>query len=124
MVALIPIIVIGAIALIALGKIRLPKSAAEKKRDDEVDKKGFAGTVIDDVSGEGASQALKTDLNEKGIAGVALDGIVGDGAYAKLTAEIDEIEAGRQAAVDGFIAGIDQVERGRQAAVASKRTIH
>lgn len=115
MVALIPLVVVGAILLIVLGKIRLPKSQAEVNRDEEVDKKGFAGVAIDDVSGEGASAALKTDLNEKGLAGVALDGLVGDGAYKKLTDEIDEIETGRQAAVDGFVNYLQAAERGRVA---------
>lgn len=114
MVALIPVAIIGIVLLIAIGKIRLPKSQDEKNRDEEVDKKGFAGVVIDDATGEGASQALKEDLTEKGVAGVLLDGVVGDGAYKKLTREIDEVEATREAAVDGFLDYIDQAERGRQ----------
>lgn len=105
--ALIPIVAIGLIVLLVLGKISLPKSAAEKEREDEVDKKGFAGVTIDDVAGAGASKALQEDITEKGIAGYALDGLVGDGAYKKLTTEIDEIEATRQRAVDGFVQGIE-----------------
>lgn len=118
MVALIPLVVVGAIVLIVLGKISLPKSAAEKKRDTELDKKGFAAVAIDDAAGEGASQALKEDLTEKGLAGVALDGVLGDGQYKRLTEEIDEIERGRQAAVDGFVQGVGAAAEGGVAIVA------
>jgi len=111
MVALLPAVIIGAVILIALGKLTLPKSAAEKKRDEEVDKKGFAGVVVDDTVGEGAAQALKDDIRDKGAVGVVHDGLFGTGTYEKLTTEIDNVERKRQEIVTGFWEGVAQAHK-------------
>ena len=115
---ILPAIIIGAVVLIALGKLNFPKSSAQKERDAEVDEKGAGGALIDDLSGEGASDALKADLTNKGAAGVALDGLLGQGQYKKLTTEIDKVEKARVATLDGFNEFVASAERGRQEIVA------
>ena len=115
---ILPAIIIGAVVLIALGKLNFPKSTAQKERDTEVDTKGAGGAFIDDISGEGASAALKDDLTQKGAAGVALDGLLGQGQYKKLTTEIDKVEKARVAALDSFGQFVESAERGRQHIVA------
>ena len=114
---IIPALIIGAVILISLGKLTLPKTSAQKERDAEVDTKGAGGTLIDDIAGTGASDALKSDLNQKGAAGVLLDGAFGQGAYKDLTTKIDAVEKTRVATIDGFYEFIDSAERGRQAIV-------
>lgn len=119
MVALLPALIIGVVILIAVGRIRLPKTSAEKERDAEVDAKGFAGVVVDDVAGAGAAAALQQDVHQKGVVGYVHDGLFGSGTYEKLTTEIDAIEANRKKQVNAFWSAVEGAYRGTGHAIDS-----
>lgn len=73
MVALIPALVIGVVILIAVGRISLPKSGEEKKKEEMREEKGALGNTLDFFAGEGTTKrgqdAIGVLLSDAGLAG-------------------------------------------------------